>query len=231
MLKHHYFIGDFDLSLKVVPCLDTEIIHHLRDVLKLNIGEEVVLCDGQGKSAVARIEKFERNSVSFFIKDVFSSALNDKKIILFAALLKRDSFEWLLQKAVETGVSEIVPIVSERTVKIGFNEKRWLKIMKEAAEQSQSLFLPKLAPVQNYKDALKNFRGAGIFFDAVGENVKKVKITKDEVSLFVGPEGGWSDQEIEIGKVAGLQIVNLGTSILRAETAATVAVYLAKNIF
>ncbi len=231
MLKHHYFIGDFDLSLKVVSCLDTEIVHHLRDVLKLETGEEVVICDGQGQAALARIEKIERNSISFFVKELLPGVLNDKKITLYAALLKRDSFEWLLQKAVETGVSEIVPIISERTVKIGFNEKRWQKIIKEAAEQSQSLILPKLLPIQNLKEAFKNVKGVGVFFDSVGKDVKDIKINDTNISLFIGPEGGWSDKEIELGKETGLRLVNLGTSILRAETAATVAVYLAKNIF
>lgn len=230
MLKRHYFIGNFNLNLKEVVCTDTEIIHHIKDVLKLQEGEEVVLCDGQGKSAEAKIEKIEKKNINFFIKKVFPEAVNDKKIILYAALLKRDSFEWLLQKSVEAGVSEIVPIISERTIKIGFNEKRWQKIIKEAAEQSQSLVLPKLSLVQNFKDALKNTEGVGIFFDSAGENVKKVKVSGSVVSLFVGPEGGWSDKEIQMCKENGLNFVNLGNSVLRAETAATVAVYLAKNI-
>lgn len=231
MLKRHYFIGNFDLESKEIICLDTEIIHHIKDVLKLKEGEEIILCDGQGKAALVRIEKIDKKSINFFVKNIFPGAVSDKKIILFAALLKRDSFEWLLQKAVEVGVNEIVPIVSERTIKIGFNEKRWQKIIKEAAEQSQSLILPKLSPVQNFKDALKNMDGVGVFFDPAGENIKKIKLNNSVISLFVGPEGGWSDKEIEMCKESGLHFVNLGNSILRAETAATVAVYLAKNIF
>lgn len=230
MLKRHYFIGNFDLNLKEVICLDTDIVHHIKDVLKLKLGEEVVLCDGQGKAVLTRIEKIEKKHINFFVKNILPGAVNDKKIILYAALLKRDSFEWLLQKAVEAGVSEIVPIVSERTIKIGFNEKRWQKIIKEAAEQSQRLVLPKLSPIQNFKEVLKKVEGVGIFFDSAGENVKKIKVSGSVVSLFVGPEGGWSDNEIKMCKVDGLNFVNLGDSVLRAETAATVAVYLAKNI-
>lgn len=231
MLKFHYFIGNFDLSFKEIACLDTEIIHHIKDVLKLKEGEEVILCDGQGKAAIVKIEKIDKKEINFFVKNFLPGAVNDKKIILYAAVLKRDSFEWLLQKAVETGVSEIVPIISERTVKIGFNEKRWQKIIKEAAEQSQSLILPKLSPIQNFKDALKNKNGIGVFFDPAGEAIKKVKLKGSTISLFVGPEGGWTNKEIEMCKEVGLQFVNLGASILRAETATTVAVYLAKNIF
>lgn len=230
MLKRHYFIGNFDFNLKEVICLDTDLVHHIKDVLKLKLGEEVVLCDGQGKAVLTRIEKIEKKHINFFVKNILPGAVNDKKIILYAALLKRDSFEWLLQKAVEAGVSEIVPIVSERTIKIGFNEKRWQKIIKEAAEQSQRLVLPKLSPIQNFKEVLKKVEGVGIFFDSAGENVKKIKVSGSVVSLFVGPEGGWSDNEIKMCKDDGLNFVNLGDSVLRAETAATVAVYLAKNI-
>lgn len=231
MLKRHYFIGNFDLGSKEIICLDTEIVHHIKDVLKLKEGEEVILCDGQGKAAQARIEKIDKKSINFFVQKLLPGEVGNKKIVLYAALLKRDSFEWLLQKAVETGVNEIVPIVSERTVKIGFNEKRWQKIIKEAAEQSQSLVLPKLLPIQNFKDALKNMSGAGIFFDPAGQDIAKVKIKESQLSLFVGPEGGWSDKEAAMCQEKGLYFVNLGASILRAETAATVAVYLAKNIF
>ncbi len=230
MLKRHYFIGNFDLNLKEVVCLDTEIVHHIKDVLKLKLGEEVVLCDGNGHAVLTRIEKIEKKNINFFVKNILPGAVNDKKIILYAALLKRDCFEWLLQKSVEAGVSEIVPIISERTIKIGLNEKRWQKIIKEAAEQCQSLILPKLSPMQNFKEALKKAEGVGIFFDSAGENVKKIKVSGSAVSLFIGPEGGWSDKEIEMSKENGLNFVNLGDSVLRAETAATVAVYLAKNI-
>lgn len=231
MLKRHYFIGDFDLSLKEIFCVDSEIVHHIKDVLKLKIGEEVILSDGQGKAVLTRIEKIEKKNISFFVKKVLPSAVGDKKIILYAALLKRDSFEWLLQKAVEAGVSEIVPIITERTVKIGFNDKRWQKIIKEAAQQSQSLVLPKLSPTITFKDAIKQLEGVGMFFDPSGEDIKKIKISSSTISLFVGPEGGWSDKEIELAKESGLKDIGLGSTILRAETAATVVVYLAKNIF
>ncbi|MBI5221697.1 MAG: 16S rRNA (uracil(1498)-N(3))-methyltransferase [Candidatus Magasanikbacteria bacterium] len=231
MLKRHYFIGNFIFNLKEVICLDTEIIHHIKDVLKLKEGEEVMLCDGQGKAAIVKIEKIDKKEINFFVRNFLPSAVNDKKIVLYAALLKRDSFEWLLQKATEAGVSEIVPIVSERTVKIGLNEKRWQKIIKEAAEQSQSLILPKLHQIQNFKEAVKNKNGIGVFFDPAGEDIKNVKINDSIISLFVGPEGGWTDKEIQLCRDSGLDFVNLGTSILRAETAATVAVYLAKNLF
>lgn len=231
MLKRHYFIGKFDLNLEQVICLDTEIIHQIKDVLRLTETEEVVLGDGRGKAAVVQIKKIDKKEIIFSVKSFLPIAMSDKKVTLYAALLKRDSFEWLLQKAAEVGVDEIVPLISERTIKIGVNEKRWQKIIKEAAEQSQSLVLPELLPVQNLKDALVNKKGATVFFDPSGDEVKKIKIKDETISVFIGPEGGWTDKEMAMCKENGTQFVNLGESIMRAETAATVAVYLAKNIF
>lgn len=231
MLKRHYFIGNFNLNSEQIICTDTEIIHQIKDVLRLKDGEEVVLGDGVGKAAVVQINKMDKKEIVFLVKSFLPMSMGNKKIALYVALLKRDSFEWLLQKATEVGVDEIIPIISERTIKIGMNEKRWQKIIKEAAEQSQSLVLPELLPIQNLKDALKNKKGTAIFFDATGAEVKKVKIKDEVVSLFVGPEGGWTDKEVMMGQEAGAQLCNLGESIMRAETAATVATYLAKNLF
>lgn len=231
MQKRHYFIGQFNLDLEQIICVDTEIIHQIKDVLKLKENEEVVLGDGLGKAAVAQIKKMDKKEIIFLIKSFLPISMSSKKVILYVALLKRDSFEWLLQKATEVGVDEIVPLISERTIKMGVNEKRWQKIIKEAAEQSQSLVLPQLLPVQNLKDVLKNIKGTVIFFDATGVEINKTKIKDEVISLFIGPEGGWTDKELEICKDNGAQLFNLGESIMRAETAAMVAVYLAKNIF
>lgn len=232
MLKRHYFFGNFNLTHEPVVCLDTEIIHQIKDVLKLKESEEVVLCDSDvGKAAVAVIQKLNKKEIIFSVKNFLPVQKSEKKVVLYATLLKRDSFEWLLQKATEVGADEIVPLISERAIKVGVNEKRWQKIIKEAAEQSQSLVLPRLLPPRDLKEALKNKIGTAIFFDPSGENLKKIKIADETIALFVGPEGGWTQKELELAKEAGARLLNLGESILRAETAATIGVYLAKNIF
>lgn len=230
-MKRHYFIGQFNWGNQVIECLDTEIIHQVKDVLKINIGEEVVLCDGAGKAAVTTLKQIDKKTAQFSIVNLLPIKKADKQIILCAAMLKRDSFEWLLQKAVEVGVDEIVPILSERTVKIGSNEKRWQKIIKEAAEQSERQVLPKLHAVQTLKDALKANDGKKIFFDPIGGKADQIKVVEKNIMVFIGPEGGWSEGEIKQAQAVEAQIVNLGDTILRGETAGVVAVYLAKHIF
>lgn len=230
-MKRHYFIGQFNWGDQMIECLDTEIIHQVKDVLKINIGEEVVLCDGAGKAAVVILKQIDKKTAQFSIVNLLPVKKVDKQIILCAAMLKRDSFEWLLQKAVEVGVDEIVPILSERTVKIGSNEKRWQKIIKEAAEQSERQVLPKLHTAQSFKDALKANDGKIIFFDPIGGKTDQIKVVDKKITLFIGPEGGWSEGELKQAQVAEAQMVSLGDTILRGETAGVVAVYLAKHIF
>ncbi|MFA6423693.1 MAG: RsmE family RNA methyltransferase [Candidatus Magasanikbacteria bacterium] len=230
-MKRHYFIGQFNWDVKEIECLDTEIIHQIEDVLKIKIGEEVVLCDGEGKTAIVTLEQIDKKVLVFSLVNFLPVKKSNKHVILCAAMLKRDSFEWLLQKAVEVGVDEIVPIISERTIKIGVNEKRWQKIIKEAAEQSERQVLPKLSAPQSFKDALKTKAGQAIFFDPSGIDVSKSKIKGKDVALFIGPEGGWSENEVKLAQSAGIEVSSLGESILRGETAGIVAVYLAKNVF
>lgn len=231
MQKRHYFIGGFDLAKNDITCLDTEIVHQISSVLKLKIDEEVVLGDGQGRGVVAKISQISKKEIIFSKISDLPAKNNDKKVVLFAAALKRDSFEWLLQKATEVGVSEIVPLITDRTIKTGFNHKRWEKIVKEAAEQSQNLWLPTIGKEKSLKEALQTAEGLKVFFDPVGKNFQEIKKTNNTISLFIGPEGGFSERELELVKNSEVVLVNLGDAIMRAETAATVAVYLAKNIF
>jgi len=230
-MKRHYFIGQFNWGTEEIKCLDTEIIHQIKDVLKLGKGEEVVMCDGQGKAAITQILEITKKEIVFILKKYLPKEQKGNNVVLFAAVLKKDNFEWLLQKAVEVGVDEVVPIYSTRTVKAGINEKRWLKIIKEAAEQSQRMVLPKLLPSQNLKDSLKSPKGPVLFFDPSGENCDGMSKINGSVSVFVGPEGGWDQTELDLAKQSKAKVLNLGQSILRGETAAVVATYLAKNVF
>jgi 16S rRNA (uracil1498-N3)-methyltransferase len=229
-MKRHYFIGQFNWSDKTVECLDTETVHQIKDVLKINIGEEVVVCDGEGKAVIATLKQINKKNAEFSIVKLLPPKKVGKKVVLCAAILKRDNFEWLLQKAVEVGVDEIVPIISERTVKIGSNEKRWQKIIKEAAEQSERQVLPLLHATKPFKDAMKIKNGKILFCDPSGDTLNESRSKDVGLTVFIGPEGGWSEGEINLAKDTGAEVISLGDSILRGETAGIVAVYLAKNI-
>jgi 16S rRNA (uracil1498-N3)-methyltransferase len=137
--------------------------------------------------------------------------------------------EWVVEKATELGVSKIVPIVSERSEKKGFNLMRAQKIAIEASEQSGRVEVPLIGDIEPLKDALESFQGEIVVFDLIGKPFSDAvswlggEKNNTPINIFVGPEGGWSPKEIEMFKVQKAQIFSLGQLTLRAETASIVA--------
>ena len=147
--------------------------------------------------------------------------------------MKKENFEIAVQKAVEVGVKEIVPIITARTVKFGLNKERLEKIIKEAAEQSGRGILPNLNEAIDFDKAIieaKNKNEVNLFFQIgyppLGHSMSKFK----KIGVFVGPEGGWTEEETKIAQSNGFTLVGLGKTILRAETAAIIASYLTANL-
>ena len=155
------------------------------------------------------------------------------KITLYQALIKKDNFELTLQKCTEIGVSAFVPILAERSEKKGFNALRALKVLKEAAEQSGRGIVPALAEPLDYRLAVSRVAATdtstAIFHpdgEPIGSYSKSGKLLA--LNIFIGPEGGFSEAEIDFArdfmkKGRPLDIVSLGKLILRAETAGLVA--------
>jgi 16S rRNA (uracil1498-N3)-methyltransferase len=147
--------------------------------------------------------------------------------------LKKDNFEWVTQKTTEIGVSKIVPVISQRTIKLDVKIDRLKKIIREAAEQSELAYVPTLEEPTSFRKALDNARSCNeVFFcDASGESLKNAKLEQSgEVAIFIGPEGGWTEAEIEIARKAGFKISSLGNSILRGETAAIAASFAVSSL-
>lgn len=231
MKIHHFIIPGLKLAAGQSTVLSQDFVHQIKNVLKLNEGEEIALGDGRGVLARARVAKYSKKDVLLDIFDVNKQPTDQRKIVLYLAGLKRDNFEWALQKATEIGVSEIVPIITERTVKTGLQTARLKKIIKEAAEQSGQVYLPKLSEAQKFSVAVnlavKNYQ-AVLFFDFGGEKSSSLKLENiHSIAVFIGPEGGWSESERAEAQKNGVKIMSLGESVLRAETAAIVASFLA----
>ena len=153
-------------------------------------------------------------------------------VTLYLSTLKRENFEFAAQKATEAGVQNIVPIISSRTVKLNISTERVEKIVKEAAEQSGRGMVPRIADIVSFEkifpDAAKN--DINIFFDGMGKQFSGTMLEgKESVGIFIGPEGGWGNKELVEAKENGFLIAGLGALTLRAETAATIASYLACN--
>ena len=142
-MKIHRFIDNFDLSGLEIE-ITGEIAHQMAKVLKLEIGEQVELCDGKGINAQGKITKLSKNSTIVEIEKITKESPTQKSITLFCAVLKKENFELVVQKTTECGIQKIIPIITTRTVKTGLNMERLQKIAKEACEQSGRNYLPEI---------------------------------------------------------------------------------------
>jgi len=210
--------------------------HHLKNVYRAKIGDEITVVDDFNAAGRMEIVEFLENAVLLKLIEKIPLIGDAKtKLTLATAVLKGEKTELILQKATELGVFEISPIITERVV-VKFDDKkraeklkRWEKITSEAAKQSGGL-PPKVSPVTDLNDFLRQNKNPLIFFYENEEetSLKDVlaNIKGDNISLLIGPEGGFSPYEAENIINAGGITATLGKRILRAETAAITAVAL-----
>ena len=237
-MKIHRFFGDFVLFKtevnKEINIDDSELINQIKNVLKLKTGEFMILCDGNKEEAKVEIENMNPKEIRVKVLEKYENT-NEPKIFatLYCSILKKENFELVAQKAVEVGISKIVPVLCERTVKTGINISRLEKIIKEASEQSARGVLPVLGEVVDFKQVLNQIdkKDLNLIFDSSGENFNDIKKENSisNISLFIGPEGGFTENELKLALESGVQKLSLGKITLRAETAVIVASYLVSN--
>lgn len=230
-MKLHHFIGDFNLRVGGFKLEDAEIFNQIRNVLKLKIGEQVLLCDGRMNEAEAEIRSYGKDFVEVKIKEIKINRNEPQgEVILYCSILKRENFELVIQKATEVGAKEIVPIITERTVKLNIRQDRLEKIIKEAAEQSGRGIVPILHEPIDFEGAIKNIKkdSRSFLFDTSGKTLIHTTdpLLHTTTSVWIGPEGGWTSQELDLARRSDLKIISLGQLTLRAETAAITATYL-----
>jgi 16S rRNA (uracil1498-N3)-methyltransferase len=210
-----------------------ELAHQLQRVLRLPIGEKVLLLDGTGLEYQAVITGFAKSSVSFQIleKDL-AQGEPTINLTLYQALLKGEKFDFVLQKNTEIGISRIVPVLMERCVSDSASPaklERWRKIVREAAEQSRRGILPSLSEVLSLKQAINSDTAELklIAWESATVSLKQrlsASPQPNTISLVIGAEGGISPSEVELAQGQGFLPVSLGSRILRAETAALVTI-------
>lgn len=231
-MRLHRFIGDFDLSKKSAEITDKAVINQIKNVFRLKPGNELMIANGQKREALAKITALSKTAIAL---DIVGVQENEKEPetygILYCAILKKENFELVAQKAVEAGISEIVPMLTTRTVKTALNIPRLEKIIKEAAEQANRGIVPKICPPITFEEALRQTKtnDTNIFFRPSGLPLPEIKLEGPRVGIFIGPEGGWDDKETELAEKYQLNMATLGKLILRSETAAIIASYLILN--
>ncbi|MBC7881816.1 MAG: 16S rRNA (uracil(1498)-N(3))-methyltransferase [Anaerolineae bacterium] len=218
------FLEPKQFSGESATTLTPDQLHYLRKVLRFRPGDFCVVLDGLGK-AWRGVFDGERLALEALQESPgYELPISVK---LACAVPKGERWEWLLQKAVELGATEIVPLQTERSVVKPQVEKltRWQAILREAAEQCERAILPQvLAPMTLADFLAQGVMGKGLICTARGERPSLLsQRTTEPLTVLSGPEGGFSATEIAQAQVAGFQCVSLGQRILRAETAPLVA--------
>ena len=233
-MKIHRFIIDKDLDVKNIEISDKELLNQFNNVLSLSIGSRVTVADGKGREALARITSLNKRLVGLELQEALKNNNDPSRyVVLYCAVLKRENFELVVQKATEVGVKEIFPVITERTVKFNIKMERLQKIIKEAAEQSGRAVLPKISEPVSLAQAIDHGKHNDLnwFLDISGLPLKKsLTGVKRRLGVFVGPEGGWTQKELASARASKFKVVSLGSLTLRAETAAVVGSFLATSL-
>jgi 16S rRNA (uracil1498-N3)-methyltransferase len=218
-MRNRFFI-DGELTPGAVVALQDDERHHAR-VLRVREGEEVEVFNGRGDSYLAKYES------SDLIRLMQRTANREARtaIHLAMSIIQLDKFELVLQKATELGVRSIIPLITERTEvkpeRYRGKEDRWRKIIFEAVKQSGRALIPTLEPATRFAEVVER-PGAKIIFDPDAETTT-TRPPENPTTVFIGPEGGWSEDELRMARDHRCIFQTLGPRRLRAETAAIAA--------
>ena len=232
-MNRFYLTGQPDKEIILIK--DRAVVHQIKNVLKLRRGERVAFFSDKpeyaGYDFIAELKNIEGVIAVFMFRERVENLKEpSKKLVLYQSLIKKDKLELVLEKATEAGVSEIVPIVAARSEKKSLQKDRCFSILKEAAEQSGRSIIPKLHEIVSFDRALSmaELSGNKTYFADVNEKENMIRGAGDRaMNLFIGPEGGWTDQEIfSVKRRPNFEIISLGRLTLRSETAALAASYI-----
>lgn len=234
---NQFFVEEFQVHGSEIVIEGTDV-NHIKNVLRMKPGEEIMVSNGTDKHYICSIMTISGEQVVAKIVDIDTNTTElPVKIYLFQGLPKADKMELIIQKSVELGAAEIIPVAMKRcVVKLdGKKEKskltRWQGIAESAAKQSKRMVIPKISNVMNFKEAVAYAKSLDyniIPYEFANGMEKSKQIVKEigqykSVGIFIGPEGGFDEAEIAYAKENDMQIISLGKRILRTETAGLTA--------
>ncbi len=230
---YHFFVPGEEIAGSEIRITGPDV-NHIRNVLRMKPGERLCVGDGAGREYLCAIRGFAPGEV---LTEILSQETADTELpatlILFQGLPKGDKMELIIQKAVELGAAGIVPVVTRRTIvkldakKAQDRVRRWNAVAQSAAKQSGRQSVPAVFPVTEFQEAVR--RGVELDVKILPyENARGMEATREAVEcirpgtsagIFIGPEGGFEDDEVRMALEAGWTSVSLGSRILRTETA------------
>ncbi len=241
-----YFYIEPDALKKPKIAIEGSEMRHIKNVLRLKAGDTIRLFDGRGFEYEAAIQRVLSNRVEIRITQQFPATRESPvKIAVAQALLKEKKMDRLLRHLCELGMTHWVPFISERSVpRPGANRlptrvERWKKILKESCKQCQRARLPEMKKMMSFEKVLQYGQSCDltiIFYENETATLHSLmppepQSAQKKICLILGPEGGFSDQEIEKARATGVVVAGLGPRILRAETATIAACTLIQYLF
>lgn len=230
---HQFFVDDSQIGKEYVTITGSDV-NHIKNVLRMRIGEKIRVSSTSGQDFYCAIAEVADEFVQADILDEEAASTElPSKIYLFQALPKGDRMEYVIQKAVELGVYEIIPVAMKYCVvkldekKAANKVKRWQAISESAAKQSKRSLIPQIHPVMSFKEAVSYARTCDLCLvpyenergmAATAQALEKV-VPGKSVSVLIGPEGGFADEEIAAVR-GDMEVLSLGKRILRTDTAA-----------
>jgi 16S rRNA (uracil1498-N3)-methyltransferase len=233
---HRFFVSPQAIRDNRVVMRGT-VVHQIRDVLRMKPGDAFVLLDNSGYAYHAEIVTIDREALRGRVIEKWKLETEPRaRLTLYQGLLKGQKFEWVLQKGTEIGIAAFVPVLAARCIVGSVEEvsaarlERWQKIVVEAAEQAGRAVLPPIGTAMLFAHACEYAARGGLsLIPYEGEHSRGLReglanIPKSkEINLFIGPEGGFTEEEIALAREHNILPVSLGPRILRAETAGLAA--------
>ncbi len=230
---HHFFVDSSQINDEYVDITGSDV-NHIKNVLRMKIGEEILVSNGVDKDYYCKIQEMSEELIRAEVLNVdYEGSELDCEFYLFQCLPKSDKMELIVQKAVELGAKEIIPVSSKRAIvkldakKADSKVKRWNAISESAAKQSRRVIIPKVNEVLSFKEALAYSKELDMNIIPY-ENYKDMTETRAvvekikpgmKIGIFIGPEGGFDESEVDMAVENGIERISLGKRILRTETA------------
>lgn len=228
VLMEAFFITPGDVKHDSIVVHGDEF-HHMIHVMRKHPGDVVLLTDGEGTMFDTVLKSVQGDHALCAIVNRQSEYHEPRrKVCLLQAVLKQPGrMDWLIEKATELGVARIIPVVTERTIAKSGKKERWLSIARTAAKQSLRSRIPSIDDVQPLEQAIPRVSGHTLFVCHEGDGTNWLShsfaVEGSQIAIGIGPEGGFTQDEITTFTSNGAEIVSLGERRLRSETAAIVA--------
>ena len=230
---YHFFVNQDQIGPEAVTVTGPDV-NHIKNVLRMKPGEEVLISNGVDRDYLCKLETIAADSVTAAIVSVTEGGTElPVKFYLFQGLPKSDKMELIIQKAVELGVYQVIPVETRRTVvkldakKEDAKVRRWNAVSESAAKQSKRMYVPEVKPVMRFCQAIEQAKKLDVVLLPY-ELAKGMKETKEliaqiepgqSIGIFIGPEGGFDEEEVRMAVEMGAKAITLGKRILRTETA------------